>query len=153
MTDFILTRNPSFKGATIGELTIAGRHICYTLEDVEREEKIPGETCIPRGRYQIKRTFSQRFGYTTPELLDVPNFTGIRFHPGNKPEQTRGCILPGRSHGENYVSESQLAYREFLKWLDAMEWQQIDTFITITGKEPEPWISQASAPSQTSPEN
>ena len=58
-------------------------------------EKIPGETCIPPGRYNLRWTYSPHFKRNLPEVLDVPGFTGIRIHGGNDPEDTDGCILVG----------------------------------------------------------
>lgn len=140
--DFILTRLENTPDMTIGEITIAGKHICWTCEDAERQEKIPKSTAIPRGRYRIVQTLSPRFGVRMPLLLDVPGFTGVRIHPGNTPDDTSGCILPGLHRTPTGVGASRLAYAELLKWFEAIEWQNEEVWITITGKEPEPWISK-----------
>src|SRR5262245_36703719 len=123
MTDFILTRLQCDSDVTIGELTIGGHHVAWTCEDTVREVpgepvekwKVKGSTAIPVGRYRIERTFSQRFQHTTPQLLDVPGFDGIRIHPGNSAADTEGCVLPGLVRRDKGVGESQLAYREVLK--------------------------------------
>ena len=137
MTDFILTRIQCDSDVTIGELTIGSHRVCFTCEDVERpgQAKIFGATAIPRGRYKIERTFSNRFQHTTPQLMNVPGFDGIRIHPGNTAADTEGCILPGLERRDKGVGESQLAYREVLKWLDAIEQNGDETWITIKGKE------------------
>lgn len=127
--------------ATIGELFINGHHICWTCEDPVREVpgqpvetwKVKGDTAIPVGRYKIERTWSQRFQTTMPQLMDVPGFLGIRIHPGNGPGDTEGCILPGLERREKGVGSSQLAYREVLRWLDAIEGQGLDAWITVEG--------------------
>jgi len=98
------------KRSTIGTLSVNGILECFTLEDAEREEKIPGETAIPRGKYRLVITFSNRFQRRMPLLMDVPGFTGIRIHCGNKPEDTEGCILVGRSKGKNWIGNSRIAY-------------------------------------------
>lgn len=72
------------------------KFLCYTLEDAIRTKKIPGQTAIPRGTYKIGYSHSGRFGRMLPILSDVPYFTGIRFHAGNRVEDTDGCILGGR---------------------------------------------------------
>ena len=133
MTDFKLVRFQLDPDVTLGEVTIGGKHICWTCEDAEREVKIMHETCIPRGRYKIIRTFSNRFQVTMPLLVDVPGFEGIRIHPGNTAANTDGCILPGLVTWAKGVGESQLAYREVLKWLDAIEQQGKEAWIEITG--------------------
>ncbi len=132
MTDFVLTRLQLDPDVTIGELTIGGKHICWTCEDAEREVKIHGKTAIPRGRYKIVRTFSPRFKVTMPLLLAVPNFEGVRIHPGNDADDTEGCILPGLERRPKGVGSSQLAYREVLHWLDAIEQQGREAWITVT---------------------
>lgn len=131
MTDFVLTRLQLDDDVTIGELTIGGKHICWTCEDAEREVKIPGKTAIPRGRYKIVRTFSPRFKVTMPLLLAVPNFEGVRIHPGNTAEDTEGCILPGLERRPKGVGSSQLAYREVLHWLDAIEQQGREAWVEV----------------------
>lgn len=133
VSDFVLKRIQLDPDVTIGELSLNGHHICYTCEDPEREVKIKGETAIPRGRYKIERTWSPRFQVTMPLLLNVPNFEGVRIHPGNTAKDTEGCILPGRVRMAKGVGESQLAYREILKWLDAIEGQGLDAWIEIRG--------------------
>lgn len=140
VTDFVLTRIPE-SDVTIGELKIGGHHICWMLEDPERERpgvpvadwKIKGETAIPRGRYRIERTFSNRFQYTTPQLMDVPGFSGIRIHSGNTTADTEGCLLPGLVRHDKSVGDSRLAYAEIMKWLDAIERNGDEAFVVIEG--------------------
>lgn len=92
----LLKREPSTAKSTTGKLYLDGNFECYILEDVVREVKIPGETAIPEGTYQVVITHSPRFKKFLPLLVDVPGFTGVRIHCGNRPEDTEGCLLPGR---------------------------------------------------------
>ncbi len=101
---------------TIGKMSINGLYFSYTLEDCVREgEKIPGKTAIPYGKYAVTITLSERFKRPMPLIKDVPNFTGVRIHPGNTAADTEGCILVGRVRGEDDVLESQTAFRELFE--------------------------------------
>lgn len=80
---------------TIGVLKLNDKFQCFTLEDKEREVKIDGKTAIPKGRYKITLTMSNRFQKLLPLINDVPNFLGVRIHSGNTNADTEGCILVG----------------------------------------------------------
>ena len=105
-----LLRNYHFtKGFTAGQMLINDKLLCYTLEDEVREVpgrpvsewKIKGETAIPTGRYRVVLTRSPRFKRVLPEVLNVPGYTGIRIHRGNKASHTEGCILVGMADGND----------------------------------------------------
>lgn len=99
--------------STIGDLVIEGGlvRLAYTLEDPVRQgPKIPGQTAIPAGRYQVVITESRRFKRPLPLLLDVPGFVGIRIHPGNTCEDTEGCILVGQTMAPDRVLRSRAAF-------------------------------------------
>lgn len=100
------------KDCTIGKMYIDGVDECYTLEDVVRPDgvKVYGETAIPAGRYRVVVTRSNRFQCDLPLVLDVPNFEGIRIHPGNTSADTHGCILVGLEQRENTLLGSRLAF-------------------------------------------
>ena len=68
--------------------------------------KYKGYRAIPTGRYRILITRSRRFGRWLPLLLNVKGVEGIRIHAGNKPEDTRGCILLGFNRRKGYVLDS-----------------------------------------------
>lgn len=119
-----LTLNRIFLGssATIGELLINDKHLCDTLEDRVRPEgeKVYGKTAIPEGTYEVKLTHSPRFKKILPEILNVPNFSGIRIHTGNSSKDTEGCILVGTWDGEkeNWVGNSRIAFDELMTLLE-----------------------------------
>ncbi len=98
---------------TIGRLTIDDVYFCDTLEDVERDVKIPKETCIPRGTYKVVMDFSTRFQEVMPHILDVPNFEGIRIHAGNTAADTEGCILLGTNSTPGMVTNSRVIFGLF----------------------------------------
>lgn len=95
---------------TIGKLYIDGQYFCDTLEDkvrnLSREKKIPGQTAIPAGEYEIIVNVSPRFKRKLPRLLDVPEFDGILIHRGNTAEDTAGCILVGENKAKGKVINS-----------------------------------------------
>ena len=116
--------------STIGELSVDGQFECYTLEDKVGLVKIKGKTAIPAGQYEVVINFSQRFQKPLPLLLNVPNFEGVRIHPGNIPANTEGCILVGDTKGVDFVGQSRVAFhRLFEKMKAAAETQKI--FIEI----------------------
>lgn len=103
---------------TIGRLYVNNRFFSDSLEPpslhlTERSAlgtiliaKYKGYRAIPTGRYRILITRSRRFGRWLPLLLNVKGFEGIRIHAGNKPEDTRGCILLGFNRRKGYVLDS-----------------------------------------------
>jgi len=100
--------------STVGKMYIDGAFFCYTLEDVVRETKIYGETAIPTGRYEVIVNFSNRFQQQMPLLLKVPNYEGVRIHPGNSAKDTHGCILVGEVQGEDFIGKSKIAYANLM---------------------------------------
>jgi len=105
--------------STVGELSINGQFECYTLEDKVRPVKIKGKTAIPAGRYEVIINFSQRFQRQLPLLLKVPDFEGVRIHPGNTAANTEGCILVGETKNENFIGNSRLAFDRLFEKLKA----------------------------------
>ena len=103
---------------TIGRLYVNNRFFSDCLEPpslhlTERSAlgtiliaKYKGYRAIPTGRYRILITRSRRFGRWLPLLLNVKGFEGIRIHAGNKPDDTRGCILLGFNRRKGYVLDS-----------------------------------------------
>ncbi len=113
---WLLERKEYTSNSTIGDLYLEGKFQCYTLEDRDRylekegNEKVAGNTAIPRGEYRIIIDYSTRFKQKMPLLLDVPLFTGIRIHPGNTAEDTEGCILVGKEKRKDTIVLSKLAF-------------------------------------------
>lgn len=86
---------------TLGEMHIDGKFFAYTLEDPYRHlqgditKKVPEDTCIDNGTYEVIVDYSNRFKKELPHILNVPCFEGIRIHGGNTAANTEGCILVG----------------------------------------------------------
>lgn len=104
-----LSRFEAVGKATIGLLYVSGKFFCFTLEDKVQEPKVPGETAIPAGTYQIEVGWSDRFQRNMPRLQNVPEFSGILIHWGNSDVDTEGCILVGHSHeiGRDWIGTSK----------------------------------------------
>lgn len=111
-----ITVKRTFKGTeyTIGKLYIDGAYFCDTLEDTVRKVKIAGKTAIPAGTYKVKKTMSPRFKKILPEILNVPNFSGVRIHAGNTAADTDGCVLLGLNKTKGAVLDSQATMAYFM---------------------------------------
>ena len=112
------------KTYTIGKLYIDGKYFCDTLEDTvmdtnksgkfdNGEKKVKGKTAIPYGTYEIKWTYSPRFKKYTPQLMNVPQFEGIRIHAGNSSTDTEGCLLLGENKKVGMVLNSRATINKF----------------------------------------
>ncbi len=112
--------------STIGELSVDGAFECFTLEDTVREVKIPGQTAIPAGTYEVAVTFSNKFKKQLPLLMNVPNFDGVRIHSGNRPADTEGCILVGTAKGPeaNFIGNSRAAFDALFRKIQAAVQQE-----------------------------
>ena len=124
-------------GYTIGKLRLDGVYFCDVLEDTVREfgshgeGKIPGNTAIPYGRYEVELTMSARFGRILPHLINVPFFEGIRIHPGNDAVDTHGCILVGRNTVPGKVLDSKATFESLMPHLEEALAKGIKIFITV----------------------
>ena len=107
---------------SLGILFLNGKAHSYTLEDEEREVKVPGETRIPRGTYEIvlrrygrwheelEQELGVHFHKGMLELKDVPGFTDILIHPLNDEKETDGCIGVGDGSLINRDTKGKLNY-------------------------------------------
>ena len=111
----LLKRLHKTENSTIGELYVDGKFECYTLEDKEREVKIKCETAIPKGEYKVIINLSNRFKILLPLLISVPNFEGVRIHPGNTNHDTEGCILVGTTRSKDFIGNSRIAFKKFFE--------------------------------------
>lgn len=107
MLQVLLTRNWRKDTYTIGRIYVNGNFFCNSLEDKDRgliqgmpletlkKMKIQDQTAIPVGTYRLRVTMSPKFKRELIEVVDVPAFTGIRFHRGVNENHTSGCVLTG----------------------------------------------------------
>lgn len=128
--ELLVKRKLHNEEATLGHLFVDGKFQAHTLEDQPQYgPKIPGETRIPAGRYQVKlrteggmygrymaSSFYRPFFHGHLWLQDVDNFKWIYFHSGNTDDDTGGCILIGTGWREKprmVLLSSRIAYRRF----------------------------------------
>ena len=125
------------ENSTTSKLFIENEEECFILEDQDRKleaggKKVYGRTAIPRGRYKIEMDWSPKYGRDMPHILDVPQFEGIRIHPGNRSEDTEGCLIPGQERVEDYVRNSKPAFDALLTKLNAAWANNEEVWLTIT---------------------
>ncbi len=116
--ELILKRFSGADESTLGLVFVEEKFFCYALEDQHNEPKIPGETRIPAGRYQIKlrdeggmiTRYKKRFSWHGGMLWlqDVPGFRFIYLHVGNKDDDSDGCILVGDGQVQNVTERGQV---------------------------------------------
>lgn len=105
-----------------------GMKYIFIIEDEFREVKVPGETRIPAGTYEIKMRkeggFYDRYSnrhkvkaireitkkYGIPWLQDVPGFKLILIHCGNDADDTDGCLCTGMFPNNNSVKPGFISY-------------------------------------------
>lgn len=127
-----LERLTSSKDATLGRLWVDGKSTCWALEDqTQGGLKVPGETRIPAGTYEIKLrqeggmigAYQARYGDWHSGMIwlqNVPGFKWIYIHTGNTDDHTEGCILIGNgciapASGDPTIQSSRDAYEPFAR--------------------------------------
>ena len=142
MANLTLTRKWLDSTTTIGQLTCDDQTFgltgMWTLEDTVRPPgiKVPGETAIPAGKYEVVITWSDRFQRRMPLLLEVPGFTGIRIHAGNTAADTEGCILVGLAREGWQIYQSKMAFNKLFTWLDRTIKREKVWITILTGMHP-----------------
>ena len=143
-----LTRRWKGENSTLSTITVDGAAHHFALEDTDRgldsarpdtiKEKQYGITAIPTGRYRVIISYSNRFRRQLPFLLNVPGFSGIRIHPGNRHINTLGCILPGITYwkdGQDFVvGTSRIASEKLQTKIAAAISRNEAVWINITSK-------------------
>ena len=120
---------------TIGKMSVNGLPFCDTIEDKDRgltldmslaaikAGKVYGQTAIPKGKYEVKLTYSPKFSKNTwgkrykgmvPQVMNVPCWEGVRIHPFNTAEESLGCIAPGKNTVKGKVTTSTIYYYKLM---------------------------------------
>lgn len=123
---------------TISRLFVDGKRFNESLEDKDRglkqtdslehirKVKVPGETAIPSGTYEITlnvvspkyraiKWYRDLCGGRMPRLLNVPGFDGILIHPGSTALDSAGCILCGRNTAKGKLTSSRDTFKALYK--------------------------------------
>ena len=127
MIDMQVHRGPPARYSTPGQMIVDMAVECFTLEDPTRKRKIPGDTCIPPGKYKaqlhprsrLQSSYRRMFGAKHAGMIllrDVPQFSGILIHIGNRTVDTRGCILVGEEQdvAHDEIRRSKDAYHRVI---------------------------------------
>ncbi|GAB6137917.1 DUF5675 family protein [Halanaerobaculum tunisiense] len=121
MSTIRVVRKEETGEATLGEIFVDGERIGHTLEQPWQNNK-QGESCIPPGKYwaylRDQEQSNSRWDYNPIQFIDVHNREYIQIHIGNYPEDTEGCILPGKGRGKNAVWNSADAFEEIVSKID-----------------------------------
>jgi len=120
-----------------GQLFVDGSLLGQTLEDEDRHledggEKVYGQTAIPRGRYKVVLSMSNRFKKVMPEVLDVPGFSGIRIHGGNTEHDTLGCPLLGHVRTADGIRDSKGPNTRLIDLLAAAELRGEEAWLEVS---------------------
>lgn len=128
---FVLIRGitQNIEGAesfTPGVMYANGLRFCFTCEDQDRllekgGMKVKTRTAIPRGTYPLTTSLSVRFGKELPEVQNVPQFSGVRCHGGNRAEDTEGCILVGKVLTKTGIANCADTVRRMISMINATE--------------------------------
>ncbi|WP_342645003.1 DUF5675 family protein [Mucilaginibacter sp. CSA2-8R] len=141
--ELTLIRKAKSDTTTLGQLLVNSHFTCYTLEDKDRDLvqtmkpadiakiKVHAKTAIPKGRYQVVITFSNRFQKDLPLLVNVPGYEGVRIHSGNTDKDTEGCILVGYEQNTDWVGQSRMAMTGLMALLHQAVIKKEQIFITI----------------------
>ena len=94
----------------ISDVFVDGDWLVYGLEPPRVNVVQPEHPCIPAGRYRVIWTYSPHLGYVTPEVLEVPGRTAIRWHVGNGPRDVIGCMAVGMTRNPDSLLYSKIAF-------------------------------------------
>jgi len=102
-----------------------GSFIAYTLEHSfnEKPKVALGVYKCVRGQHRLH---SMTEDFTTFEVTGVPDFqgkpvSGILFHWGNFDKDSSGCFLLGKGETPNMITNSKVAWQEFMDMLAGVD--------------------------------
>ena len=125
------------KNHTKSIIFVNDQFFCFGMEPENKfNNTIKGQRdLIPEGSYPIKLSKSPKFKRVLPEILNVPNNSGIRIHPGNFPSDTSGCLIMGAYFYEDNLFNSKKKVDEFYQILKEFESRKDSNRITYKSAE------------------
>lgn len=134
-----LIRSERTRDGVFGKLHVPGYPALHTCEEEDKGNQ-RSISCIPAGRYPLRRTIYHKYGYPTYEVANVPGRSRILIHPGNTEEDTMGCILPGIYRGtllrrdentnalveKQAVTDSRRAFALFMEYMAGVNEAEIE---------------------------
>lgn len=135
--ELLVDRGNKTQHSTLSHFYVNGVFESYALEPTDRgltsdmtlaqivAIKVPDQTAVPTGRYQVIKYFSPKHNAFVPLVLGTPGFSCVEIHVGNFPHDTDACLLLGTETGIDEVLNSQVAidafYPKFFAAIDAGE--------------------------------
>lgn len=139
---------------TIGRFFVDGMRFYETLEDRDRglkqtdsldhilKVKVPGETAIPSGTYEVRidivspkykavKWYDDLCGGKMPRLMNVPGYDGILIHPLSSALDTRGCIGVGRNTIKGKITSSRKTFKALYRKMEEVVKRGEKIFIEI----------------------
>lgn len=119
------------KESTLGLISLDGAFECYSLEDEGRKVKVPGETRIDDGIYEVgirevvspmTERYRAKFDWFDWHLWikGLPRHEFVYLHIGSKDDHSDACVLVGDTANNNtvtdgFIGNSTAAYERFYK--------------------------------------
>jgi hypothetical protein len=98
MPKVTIKRNTDDGVQSLGTLS-TDNFTCFTLERPWKNNA-SNISCIPKGTYECRYTWSLKFLKYTYEIMNVPGRTGIRIHSANFYSELLGCISLGSGYSD-----------------------------------------------------
>lgn len=138
--NLLLRRLSNTDDGVFGRLYLPATPLYTIEEDWKGNQR--RESCIPAGRYVLRRTIYHKHGYETFEVTGVPDRSRILIHPANTEEDVEGCIGVGLRPGKLWVRdeddpkhpmvekqavvESKEAFRQFMMRMAGIDQAVLD---------------------------
>lgn len=137
MMELLITRSYA-PGGTNGILFHNGLRLVYTIE-LPWKDNHAGVSCIPEGRYELKKRYSLKFGWHL-WVMNTPGRELILIHPANDAmKELKGCIAPvSILTGPGRGTQSRAALKQLTGLVFAAFARKETIFLTIKSDSHEP---------------